>query len=84
MPNVEMEAGVTEVSCAQVVIRCGCHPYEKADATWHGYRNTACPNPRGTEDLGVVSFWSKNPFRRLVWRLSRLLRGRKPGTAAVH
>jgi hypothetical protein len=21
------------------------------------------------EDLGVISYWHKNPFRRLLWRL---------------
>lgn len=26
------------------------------------------------EDLGVVSYWSKNPFKRLAWNLGRFLR----------
>lgn len=26
------------------------------------------------EDLGVVSYWHKSPWRRLVWRLGRLFR----------
>ena len=23
------------------------------------------------EDLGIVSYWHKNPFKRLAWRISR-------------
>jgi hypothetical protein len=25
------------------------------------------------EDLGVVAFWHRNPFKRLAWRIRRLL-----------
>jgi hypothetical protein len=25
------------------------------------------------EDLGTVSYWSKNPFKRLLWRIKRWL-----------
>jgi hypothetical protein len=25
------------------------------------------------EDLGVVSYWNKNPFKRLFWRIKRWL-----------
>jgi hypothetical protein len=25
------------------------------------------------EDLGVVSFWNRNPFKRLLWRINRWL-----------
>jgi hypothetical protein len=28
------------------------------------------------EDLGVVSYWHRNPLRRLAWRLGRLIRRR--------
>ena len=31
------------------------------------------------ESLGVIAYWHANPLRRLAWRLSRFLRGRKPG-----
>lgn len=27
-----------------------------------------------TEDLGVISYWHKNPFRRLAWRANKELR----------
>ena len=26
-----------------------------------------------TEDLGVISYWHKNPLRRLLWRARKLL-----------
>lgn len=26
------------------------------------------------EDLGVVAFWHRNPFKRLAWRIGQLLR----------
>ncbi len=26
------------------------------------------------EDLGVISYWHKNPFKRLAWGVSRLFR----------
>lgn len=25
------------------------------------------------EDLGVVAYWHRNPFKRLAWRIKRLL-----------
>lgn len=25
------------------------------------------------EDLGVVSYWNKNPFKRLLWRIKQWL-----------
>lgn len=31
------------------------------------------------ERLGAVAFWHRNPLRRAAWRLSQLLRGRRPG-----
>lgn len=32
------------------------------------------------EDLGTVSFWHRNPLRRLAWRSKQFLRGRRAGT----
>lgn len=50
-----------EASIHAVVIRCGCgdpaniHPGEP------------CPTPRTTEDRGTVSYYHRNPLRRLAW-----------------
>lgn len=27
------------------------------------------------EDLGIVSYWHKNPLKRLAWRATRFLKG---------
>ena len=31
------------------------------------------------EDLGTIAYWHRNPLRRLAWRLSQFLRGRRAG-----
>lgn len=31
------------------------------------------------EELGTLAAWHSSPLRRLKWRISQLLRGRKPG-----
>lgn len=67
---LEIEARVT---------RCGCHPRQKLSPTWHGKRGEPCPCPRALEDLGRVAYWHRNPLRRLAWRLSQWVRGRRAG-----
>ena len=65
---------VQEIEWQAVIIRCGC-----GDPDSHnGKRGPAspCPTPRGMEDLGVVAFWSRNPFKRLAWWLKQKWRGR--------
>ena len=31
------------------------------------------------EDLGTVSYWHANPIRRLIWRIGRIIYGRRHG-----
>ncbi len=31
------------------------------------------------EELGTIAYWHRNPLRRLAWRLTQLLRGRRAG-----
>jgi hypothetical protein len=54
-------------SVSAIVIRCGC-----GDPDSHNGVNgppQACPRPRRTDDLGVVSYYSRNPMKRLAWAL---------------
>ena len=31
------------------------------------------------EDLGVIAYWHRNPLRRIWWRVTQFLRGRRAG-----
>jgi len=31
------------------------------------------------EDLGVISYWNRNPLRRLHWHVAQWLRGKRAG-----
>ena len=31
------------------------------------------------EELGTIAYWHRNPLKRILWRVSQLMRGRKPG-----
>lgn len=65
MANAHMSVpvSVSEASIQASVIRCGCgnpavvHPGEP------------CPTPRTTEKLGVISYYHRNPLRRLAWAI---------------
>lgn len=57
------------------VARCGCpdRTYEAQKLT-HGLMPDGvtlkpCPRPRSQTDLGIVSAWYSNPFKRLHWLL---------------
>ncbi len=68
MASVEVAANVREMALDAVIIRCGCgEPASHLEAV--------CPRPRAVEDQGTIAFTSRNPLRRLQWRLSRLGRG---------
>ena len=55
-----------EVSFSAVVIRCRCN-----NPTSH--RNQVCPKGK-KEDLGIISYWNKNPLKRLSYWISRHIR----------
>jgi hypothetical protein len=62
-------------SISAKIIRCGCTPDQKLMPLWHGAVGKTCPNPRGEENHGIVSFWHRNPIRRLFyWFRRRILR----------
>jgi hypothetical protein len=64
--SVSNASSPAEASIEAVVIRCGC-----GDPDAHnGVRGapSPCPRPRATEDLGVVSYYSPNPLKRLYYR----------------
>lgn len=43
------------------VVKCGCgNPLS--------HQGRVCPEPRSENDLGTVSYISKNPLKRLWWR----------------
>lgn len=65
MPNVAVTptAHAKEASISATVIRCGCPPGEM------DHLGEVCYRPRATEDLGVVSYWHRNPVRRAAWSL---------------
>ena len=65
------------------VIRCGCTEAQKTRVSWHGNTGEVCPTPRKTENLGRIAAWYRNPLRNLAWRLSQLMRGRRPGVVSL-
>jgi hypothetical protein len=67
----------TMASVEAKIIRCGCTDARKRAPNWHGSLGQPCPNPRATEDQGVVSFWHRNPLYRLrYWFLRNFRRWR--------
>lgn len=52
-----------EIRLEAVVTRCGC-----GDPAAHAGR--ICPKPRAIENRGTVSYWHRNPLRRLWWKLT--------------
>jgi hypothetical protein len=69
LPNVAVTSEVQPVKEASIeatVVRCGCD-----DPMSHAILQLPCPTPRATEPLGVVSYWHKNPLRRLAWHVKQ-------------
>ena len=54
-----------------LVIRCGCTDAQKALPHWHGRHNQACPNPRATEDRGVIATSTPAPAASLARRVQK-------------
>ena len=67
-------------SVSATIVRCGCTPEQQAMFDWHGWHRLGrpaypCPRPRAVEPLGVVSYWHRNPFKRLThWLLTKVFR----------
>lgn len=74
MPNILTKQDIKEVSLSAKVVRCGCTVEQKQLQNWHGYSNTVCPNPKNTEDLGVIAYSSKNIFKYLGWKFKKLFK----------
>lgn len=62
-------------SISAIVIRCGCSAEEKAKPNWHGAHGVVCPKPSRIEDRGVVSYWHRNPLKRLGWSIRQFWKG---------
>lgn len=65
---------VKEASFSGIVIRCGCTEEQKCTDSWHGYKQEPCPNPKKTEDLGVMSFYSSNPLKMWAWKIKQIFK----------
>jgi len=61
------------------VIRCGCNDGQKAATDWHALSGQVCPRPRAIEDVGLLAAWYRNPFKRLAYRMSQFVRGKRSG-----
>lgn len=58
-----------EVSLSATVIRCRCGNPD-------GHRGATCP--QGVEEnLGAISYWSRNPFKRLAYWFQRSILNRR-------
>jgi len=62
--------GVKEASFKAIILRCTCKP-EKMK-----HSGKPCPRAKAV-DLGVVSYYHKNPIRRLIWEVKNKLRDKK-------
>lgn len=81
------KAKPTETSIGVLVVRCRCgdpwriHPCHCKNPQEHTglpcpYGNDSCPQGK-KENFGIVSYWHKNPFKRLsYWFRTRILEGR--------
>ena len=63
MTSLQVTTESRQVTIEAVVVRCGCGGPPEA--------NHVCPHPLRTDDLGVIAYWNKNPWKRLMWRLFR-------------
>jgi hypothetical protein len=64
MATVHVKSPARRATIEAVVTRCGC-------GNPAGHAGRVCPNPRQVENRGVVSFYHRNPFKRLWWKLTR-------------
>ena len=62
MGQVRVSVPAEEAEIRAVVVRCGCGLPGQ-------HEGQPCPRPRATENLGRISYWHRNPLRRLWWEL---------------
>lgn len=83
---VEFEAKVIRCGCADDEERWAKHPVLTVPVTGLGGHEIAgltqaqlgpCPNPKKTEDLGVIAAYYRNPFKRLLWALSQRIKHKR-------
>ena len=67
MADMTAVAGINEMSIEAVVIRCQC-----ADGGWQ-HAGQVCPGGVAT-NLGMVSYWHKNPLRRWLFAAKKMWR----------
>lgn len=65
----------TSATVSAVVIRCTCGKPES-------HAGQVCPKGKAV-DLGVISYYHRNPLRRLAWRIKQKMRGRTGAAAQV-
>ena len=64
----QQKAKIKSIEFQNVVLRCGCgnpDSHSKLDPP------RPCPTPRKTVDHGTVSYYHRNPLKRVKWWLSR-------------
>lgn len=62
---------IAEVAISAIVTRCGCGDPENVHPRNEDGSMGPCPTPRATEDHGVISYYHRNPLRRLWWNIKQ-------------
>lgn len=70
--KIEAPVEIQEAKLKAVVTRCGCD-----DPMSHAKDNLPCPRPRQVENLGLVSYWHRNPLMMLGWKIKQSITGAK-------
>lgn len=65
MGSLQVNQGIVERKLSAVIIRCKCD-----DAASH--EGASCPTGQ-IEQLGVISYWHRNPLRRLAHKIGQAL-----------
>lgn len=65
-----MRKDVKSIKFYATVTRCGCGDDEEAREA-HRAAGIPCPTPLGTEELGMIGYWHRNPLKVYFWMWSR-------------
>lgn len=68
-----MRKDVKSIEFYGTVTRCGCGEDEEAREA-HRAAGVPCPNAIGTEELGLIGYWHRNPLKRLAYQLGKFFR----------
>lgn len=60
---------VEEITISATVIRCGCGDPLNIHEQFPDGSIGVCPTPRTTEERGVISYWHRNPLKRVAHRI---------------